>query len=100
MAERIHQLEEALAASHAKTSTDIHALLIPTEEGHGDRSDLNGSSSPQNNDVIDAFGTLSIGSDGRSKYHNQAAGADVSVQLLGMTFGKPSHASLRSPVLR
>jgi hypothetical protein len=79
MADRIHQLEEALALSHAKTSTEVHALLTPVENGIGDQSiDPQGSSSSQN-DVIDAFGTLSIGSDGRSKYHNQSAGADVSV---------------------
>ncbi|KAF8590790.1 hypothetical protein K439DRAFT_1627523 [Ramaria rubella] len=77
MAERIHQLEEALAVSHAKTSTEVHALLAATEDGHGDHSaDSQSPSAAQNNDVIDAFGTLSIGSDGRSKYHNQSAGAD------------------------
>lgn len=80
MAERIRQLEEALAISHAKTSTEVHGLLVATEDGNGDRSgDPQAPSSSQNNDVIDAFGTLSIGSDGRSKYHNQSAGADVSL---------------------
>lgn len=81
MAERIHQLEEALAVAHAKTSTDVHTLLVQTEEGQKDRSaDQPSQSNSSNNDVIDAFGTLSIGSDGRTKYHNQSAGADVSSQ--------------------
>jgi len=78
MAERIRQLEEALAVSHAKTSTEIHALLVQTDDNQKDRPvDQPSQSSSVNNDVIDAFGTLSIGSDGRSKYHNQSAGADV-----------------------
>lgn len=82
MAERINQLEEALAVAHAKTSTEVHSLLIPPEDGGGERSvDTRGPSSSQS-DVIDAFGTLSIGSDGRSKYHNQSAGADVSLLLV------------------
>jgi hypothetical protein len=82
MAERIHQLEEALTLAHAKTSTEIHSLLIPNEDGGGEHSsDTQGLSSSQN-DVIDAFGTLSIGSDGRSKYHNQSAGADVSLLFI------------------
>lgn len=78
MGERIRQLEEALAIAHGKTSTEVHALLLQIEDGVGDRSvDTHGLLLSQNNDVIDAFGTLSIGSDGRSKYHNQSAGADV-----------------------
>ena len=103
MAERIRQLEEALALSHAKTSADPHALLVPgagalLEEAAasglvGERpGDAHDSASSQNNDVIDAFGTLSIGSDGRSKYHNQSAGADVSPPQSSFA---PSH--LRRP---
>lgn len=100
MAERIRQLEEALAVSHAKTSRDPHTLLVPTEDTHGDRS-LVSSGTPilQNNDVIDAFGTLSIGSDGRSKYHNQSAGADVSVQFFG-PIRSPMHLCLNFSVFR
>ncbi|KIJ42345.1 hypothetical protein M422DRAFT_208868 [Sphaerobolus stellatus SS14] len=77
MADRIRQLEEALAVAHAKTSTDVHGLLVQTEDGQNDHSvEQQSQSNSTNNDVIDAFGTLSIGSDGRSKYHNQSAGAD------------------------
>ncbi|KAF8481461.1 fungal-specific transcription factor domain-containing protein, partial [Gautieria morchelliformis] len=82
MADRIHQLEDALALAHAKTSTEVHALLLPPENGngmgdHAGAGDAQGAAAAApNNDVIDAFGTLSIGSDGRSKYHNQSAGAD------------------------
>ncbi|KAF8513990.1 hypothetical protein BU17DRAFT_68547 [Hysterangium stoloniferum] len=73
MAERIRALEGALATAHAKTSNETHPLLVNTDvEDRIDRDMGSGGDS----DVIDAFGTLSIGQDGRSKYHNQSAGAD------------------------
>lgn len=77
MADRIRHLEEALAVAHAKTSTEVHVLLTKPEDSTADPLSEQGDQSAVQNDVIDAFGTLSIGSDGRSKYHNQSAGADV-----------------------
>lgn len=77
MAERIRQLEEALSVAHAKTSTEVHVLLGKSEDLQGETFLDQGNQNNVQNDVIDAFGTLSIGSDGRSKYHNQSAGADV-----------------------
>jgi hypothetical protein len=82
MAERIRALEDALAAAHAKTTNEIHTLLVNTDVEErmnmGGAAEKDGEGSV-NNDVIDAFGTLSIGQDGRSKYHNQSAGADVRI---------------------
>ncbi|GJJ10068.1 hypothetical protein Clacol_004294 [Clathrus columnatus] len=76
MGDRIRQLEEALAVAHAKTSTEVHVLLAKPEDLQGENFTEHGNQNGLQNDVIDAFGTLSIGSDGRSKYHNQSAGAD------------------------
>ena len=80
---RIRQLEDALAALHAKHSTEVHPLLhedlmqtderdeadTPADEGMGQTA--------QTGDVIDAFGTLSISEHGISRFFGPTGGSEV-----------------------
>lgn len=74
MGQRIRQLEDALAILQSTVSTEPHPLL-------GDGL-LSIKSSPMNqpdslSETIDAFGTLTIGESGESKYFGPSAGSEV-----------------------
>ena len=89
---RIRQLEDALAALHAKHSTDIHPLLhedlmqtderdevdTPADEGMGQTA--------QTGDAIDAFGTLSISEHGISRFFGPTGGSEVIILHLYVYF--------------
>ena len=89
---RIRQLEDALAALHAKHSTEIHPLLhedlMHTDER--DEADPPADDSmgqaPQTADVIDAFGTLSISEHGISRFFGPTGGSEVMPWLLYICF--------------
>jgi hypothetical protein len=80
---RIRQLEDALAALHAKHSTEVHPLLhedlMQTDER--DEADTPADESmgqaTQTGDGIDAFGTLSISEHGISRFFGPTGGSEV-----------------------
>lgn len=81
---RIRQLEDALAALHAKHSTGIHPLLHEDlmntderEESEIPADDTNMGQASQTGDVIDAFGTLSISEHGISRFFGPTGGSEV-----------------------
>ncbi|PPQ72964.1 hypothetical protein CVT24_000166 [Panaeolus cyanescens] len=80
---RIRQLEDALAALHAKHSSEPHPLLhddliIPDEkEGEGDIGGDEGlGTTSQAADVLDSFGTLSISEHGISRFFGPTGGSE------------------------
>jgi hypothetical protein len=91
MGDRIRQLEDALAASHAKNSSEPHPLLrddlvkvkVEDEEGFlpSLEDPLSGAEVELANPPIEAFGTLSISSHS-SRFFGATGGAEVSVRLL------------------
>ena len=80
---RIRQLEDALAALHAKHSTDVHPLLhedlMQTDErDEADTpADENMGQATQTGEAIDAFGTLSISEHGISRFFGPTGGSEV-----------------------
>lgn len=92
---RIRQLEDALAALHAKHSTEVHPLLhedlMQTDER--DEADTPADESmgqaTQTGDAIDAFGTLSISEHGISRFFGPTGGSEVmslsSTHIFGLT---------------
>ena len=80
---RIRQLEDALAALHAKHSTEVHPLLhedlMQTDErDEADTpADENMGQATQTGDAIDAFGTLSISEHGISRFFGPTGGSEV-----------------------
>lgn len=78
MAQRIRQLEDALAILQSVVSTEPHPLLT-------DGLILTNSSTVKPMDVtaetMDALGTLTIGDSGESKYFGPSAGSEVRTLL-------------------
>ncbi|KAF8798672.1 hypothetical protein BYT27DRAFT_7203268 [Phlegmacium glaucopus] len=94
---RIRQLEDALAALHAKHSTEVHPLLhedlMQTDER--DESDIPADDSMgqagqtgQTGDAIDAFGTLSISENGISRFFGPTGGSE-SLLLANLDLNSP-----------
>jgi hypothetical protein len=89
---RIRQLEDALAALHAKHSTEVHPLLhedlMQTDER--DEADTPADESmgqaTQTGDAIDAFGTLSISEHGISRFFGPTGGSEVMSLYLDVFF--------------
>jgi len=88
LATRVRELEDALRASHAHLSSEQHPLL--SEELLKIKAPLQrdanqakpSTSAPikedePNPDVVDAFGSLSIGLSGKTKYYGQIANSWV-----------------------
>lgn len=81
MAQRIRQLEEALAILQSNFTTKPHALL--TQGLHLKYSDpgLSGDQTDEISDATYAFGTLTIGDSGEAKYFGPSAGSEVRGQV-------------------
>jgi len=81
---RIRLLEDALAAVHAKHSSEPHPLLhedlISVDEQDGELDGFgeepNGPP-PQTGEVLDSFGTLSISEHGISRFFGPTGGSEV-----------------------
>lgn len=74
MAERIRQLEGALAASQLPLSNEGHPLLKEDLSGHNSDPAVPQQSVEQ---IIDALGTMSIGQRGEGKYFGRSSGTEV-----------------------
>lgn len=75
MSQRICQLEDALAITHASLSSDRHSLLQP-ELVHS-KYGLGRDPKSQVTAVTEAFGTLAVEESGDSKYFGSSAGSEV-----------------------
>ncbi|KAF7986118.1 hypothetical protein HWV62_41559 [Athelia sp. TMB] len=78
MSQRIRQLEDALAILQSTVSTDPHPLLVDVLHS--------ANSSPVKQpdflaETMDAFGTLTIGDSGESKYFGPSAGSEAGANL-------------------
>lgn len=85
MTQRIHQLEEALALLQSNISSEIHPLLQNeiSSSKHGTEqppSDMSGFQDDIYANVVDAFGTLTIGDSGEVRYFGASAGSEVCCQ--------------------
>ena len=81
MAERIRQLEAALASSQSVLSNEMHPLL--KEELRSIKNNTGVANIPavpkqSVEQIIDALGTMSIGKSGEGKYFGRSAGIEVS----------------------
>jgi len=90
LANRVRALEDALRVAHSHLSSEQHPLLsdellrikAPLQrEPQPSRSGQSGEENDDesNPDVVDAFGSLSIGICGRAKYFGQTANSWVSL---------------------
>ncbi|KAF9523061.1 fungal-specific transcription factor domain-containing protein [Crepidotus variabilis] len=84
LATRVRELEDALRSSHSQLSTDQHPLLteellkikapLQRDVAHTKTVNSDAVKEEENNpDVVDAFGSLSIGLSGKTKYYGQTA---------------------------
>ncbi|KAJ8522699.1 hypothetical protein ONZ45_g709 [Pleurotus djamor] len=88
LSNRVRQLEDALAESHSRYSNDLHPLLTeelrqlkrPLER-ETDMPTMQPQDKPDNNDAIDALGSLSISQKGQTTYFGTPANAWVCVFL-------------------
>lgn len=78
MAQRIRQLEDALALLQSSVSSEKHPLL------RDDLLSIKLRSEPEQleaedtiTETLDAFGTLAIGDSGESKYFGRSGGSEV-----------------------
>jgi hypothetical protein len=85
MAQRIRQLEDALAIFQTSVSNEIHPLL--QEELLSVKYGPEIQSTPTHNDgsqaLADTFGTLTIGEHGEAKYFGLSAGSEVCSLAIG-----------------
>ncbi|EPQ55291.1 hypothetical protein GLOTRDRAFT_138885 [Gloeophyllum trabeum ATCC 11539] len=89
---RIQDLEDAIRAMHSKTSSENHPLLseqllsikVTDRLLEGTDSPYPGLPPPEESldSVNDAFGTLTIGDDGRAKFFGRSAGPEILFQGL------------------
>jgi hypothetical protein len=105
MSARIRQLEDALAVSHAATSSDTHTLLQRDLLRIKSIIDLHSAIEQTNEDeettgrddsrVLDTFGTLALRDDGASTFYGRSAGHEVRIypgciyRTLTCTFPEP-----------
>lgn len=80
MAERIQQLEAALASSQSMLSNEVHPLLKEELQSIKNTGNANVPAVPKQSveQIIDALGTMSIGKSGEGKYFGRSAGIEVS----------------------
>ena len=74
MGQRIRQLEDALAILQSSISTEPHPLL---EDGLVSVNSSVAKAPDVLEETMDAFGTLTIGDSGESKYFGPSAGSEV-----------------------
>lgn len=82
MGQRIRQLEDALAIVQSSISTETHPLLQDhlLDVKFGPELRPSDESAPQRDSVaesVEAFGTLTIGDHGESKYFGRSGGSEV-----------------------
>jgi hypothetical protein len=80
MAERIRQLEDALASSQSGFSNEVHPLLREEPHSKYNSENANVPAIPKQSveQIIDALGTMSIGKQGEGKYFGRSAGTEAS----------------------
>jgi hypothetical protein len=89
---RIKELEYALSDAQAQTGVEgPHPLLQrATAKNHHDNhietSALTTIYDDDINEVSDAIGSLSIGLDGKARYHGETAGSEVRIGLSNPTY--------------
>jgi hypothetical protein len=91
MASRIRQLEDALRSSHLQQSSEQHPLLseeflkikapLQRDTTHSKVTNNKGNNDDEEKsaDIVDASGTISIGTSGETKYYGQIANSWVCV---------------------
>jgi hypothetical protein len=79
MAQRIRQLEDALAIFQTSVSNEVHPLLQEELLSIKYGPETQSPSSPNDNsqELADALGTLTIGQHGEVKYFGRSAGSEV-----------------------
>ena len=88
MSDRIRQLEDALSVSHSSVSRDPHPLLQrdlkikSMIDLHSAIEQGEETTEPNDNRVLDTFGTLALRDDGGSTFYGRSAGHEVSVYSL------------------
>jgi hypothetical protein len=90
LAQRVRDLEDALRSSHSQLSGDQHPLLsddllrikMPLQrEMPASATSMTHEKDEPSPDVVDAFGSLSLGLSGRAKYYGHIANSWVSLLL-------------------
>lgn len=105
MSARIRQLEDALAVSHATTSSDTHTLLqrdllriksiIDLHSAIEQTNENEETTGRDDSRVLDTFGTLALRDDGASTFYGRSAGHEVrtysgyAYRTLTSTFPEP-----------
>lgn len=90
LSSRVRELEDALRTSHSQLSTDQHPLLAdellkikaPLQRDVAHTKNASSTvvkAEEENPDVVDAFGSLSIGLSGKTKYYGQTANSWVRI---------------------
>jgi hypothetical protein len=80
MGQRIRQLEDALAIFQSGVTNETHPLLQEELLGVKYGPEIQSSADAHSRDVtetMDAFGTLTIGDSGESRYFGRSAGSEV-----------------------
>ena len=106
MSDRIRQLENALALLQSSISSAKHPLLQdelllikhgPAKHLPGD-PDIPGDSFVE---AVDAFGTLTIGDRGESRYFGPSAGSEVRISAASsLDKGAPNSLTMLRPCFR
>lgn len=89
-------MEDALRSSHSQLATDQHPLLTdellrikaPLQRDPSTLRNANAlvqKEEESNPDVVDAFGSLSLGLSGRAKYYGQIANSWVRTSLFTLS---------------
>ena len=85
MTARLRTLEEALSAAQAKLSAQPHPLLQDNavlQNADELLQTFERDAREEDEEVAEAFGSLSVGDQGQTRFHGQSAGSDVSVAPL------------------
>lgn len=78
MAQRISQLEDALAILQSSVSNEPHALLVDNLLSRKSALNPLGATKPDMlTETLDAFGTLTVDDHGEAKYFGPSAGLEV-----------------------
>jgi hypothetical protein len=79
MAQRIRQLEDALAVFQAEVSSETHPLLSDglLSIKYGPEVHKEASNHGAVDETLEALGTLAINEDGEAKYYGHIAGSEV-----------------------
>lgn len=98
---RVRELEDALRDSHGHLSTQTHPLLteeylrikMPLQRESSSERFGNGVKEEPAADVVDSFGSLSIGQSGRTKYYGHIANSWVCAHFLVFSVKLTWHSS-------